>query len=66
MSLNIKLDDELVEEAKVVGSHTRNAEAVSAALREYIARRRQQSFLKLFGTIEYDESYDYKAQRKRA
>ena len=30
---------------------------------EYIQRRRQLDILELFGTIEYDDKYDYKKQR---
>jgi hypothetical protein len=66
MTLQVPVDDELIEEAKTAGRHASNAEAVSAALREYIARRRQQRILDLFGTIEYEADYDYKAQRQRA
>lgn len=37
---------------------------VSQALMEYIQRRRQLDILDLFGTVEYDDDYDYKKQRK--
>jgi hypothetical protein len=40
-------------------------EAVTAALDEYIRRRRQLRILKLFGTVDYREDYDYKADRRR-
>lgn len=66
MTLDVKVDDELLEEARNVGSHADNATVVAAALREYIARRRQQHIVELFGQIEYDAEYDYKAQRQRA
>lgn len=36
---------------------------VSQALMEYIQRRRQLDVLELFGTVEYDDKYDYKKQR---
>jgi hypothetical protein len=38
---------------------------VTEALREYIARRRQAQITGLFGTVEYDPTYDYKKQRRR-
>ena len=47
----------------VGGGHKK--EAVTEALREYIARRRQAHVTRLFGTIEYDPAYDYKKQRRR-
>ena len=37
--------------------------AVTQALQEYIQKRQQLKALELFGTIDYDPSYDYKAQR---
>ena len=39
--------------------------SLNEALEEYIRRRKQKGILDLFGTIEYDEDYDYKEQRKR-
>jgi hypothetical protein len=38
---------------------------VTAALDEYIRRRKQIQILDLFGTIDYPEDYDYKANRRR-
>jgi len=37
---------------------------IEEALREYIQRRKQLRVLDLFGTIDYEEDYDYKQQRK--
>ena len=39
--------------------------AVTAALEEYVRRRRQREIVDLFGKVEYDEGYDYKALRDR-
>ena len=61
----LNLDDELIEEARRLGGHKTKEEAVTVALQEYIARRKQLGLLELFGTIEYDPEYDYKAARKR-
>jgi len=36
---------------------------VTAALNEYIKRRRQQAIMSLFGSIDYDRNYDYKRER---
>lgn len=65
MPTNLALDDKLIEEARSVGGHKTKKEAVTVALQEYIARRKQLGLLELFGTIEYDADYDYKAERKR-
>jgi hypothetical protein len=38
---------------------------VTRALQEFIARREQARILGLFGTVEFDSAYDYKAERSR-
>jgi hypothetical protein len=38
--------------------------AVTAALDEYIQRRKQLEIISLFGTIDYDETYNYKRARR--
>ncbi len=65
MATNLALDDRLIEEARRTGRHKTKKEAVTAALQEYVRRRRQLRLLKLFGTIDYDPAYDYKAARRR-
>lgn len=65
MATNLDLDDELIEQARRLGHHRTKKDAVTAALREYIARRRQAQIVDLFGTIDYDDSYDYKSERQR-
>ena len=65
MATNLDLDPDLVNEALAVGGRRTKKEAVTEALREYIARRRQARVTQLFGTIDYDPKYDYKKQRRR-
>ena len=65
MPTNLAIDDRLIEEAKSLGKHRTKKDAVTAALDEYIKRRKQQKIVKLFGTIEYDAEYDYKRERRR-
>ena len=65
MATNLALDDKLIEEARRIGGHVTKKDAVNAALDEYIRRRRQADILKLFGTVEYERGYDYKANRRR-
>ena len=65
MATNLALDDKLIEEARRAGKHKTKKEAVSAALEEYIQRRRQLRILDAFGKFDFDPTYDYKAERKR-
>ena len=65
MPTNLALDDRLISEARKLGKHRTKKEAVNAALDEYVRRRKQMEIVSLFGTIDYDENYDYKAERKR-
>ncbi len=65
MPTNLALDDRLIEEARKIGGHKTKKEAVSAALEEYIKRRKQRQIISLFGTLDWDPTYDYKAERHR-
>jgi hypothetical protein len=64
MPTNLALDDGLIAEARRVGNHATKKAAVTAALEEYIQRRKQLEILNLFGTIDYDPAYDYKKVRR--
>jgi Bacterial antitoxin of type II TA system, VapB len=64
MATNLALDDNLIEEARRIGDHKTKKEAVTAALDEYIRRRKQLKILDLFGTIDFDPDYDYKKMRQ--
>ena len=64
MATNLALDDALIDEARRVGHHPSNKAAVTAALEDYVERRRQLEILSLFGTIDYDPDYDPRAARK--
>ena len=65
MATNLALDDHLVAEAKRLGHHPSKRAAVNEALAEYVARRKQRGVVALFGKLSWDESYDYKAERRR-
>lgn len=65
MATNLQLDDALIEEAVKLGKHKTKREAVTEALISYNRHLRQLDILELFGAVEFDESYDYKAQRQR-
>ena len=65
MATNLSIDPELIERAlKLSGERTKKA-TVTKALQEFIARRRQKRLLDLMGKLEWDSSYDYKADRAR-
>lgn len=65
MATNLSLDPELLEKAlEVSGEKTKKA-AVTKALKEFISRREQRRILELFGTLEWDEEYNYKEERSR-
>ncbi len=63
MATNLTIDDRLIEEAQKLGNHRTKKETVTAALDEYIKRRRQQAIVSLFGSLDYDRNYDYKRER---
>ena len=65
MPTNLAIDDQLLEEARRVGGYRTKRETVNEALREFIQRRRRRELVKLFGTIDYDASYDYKRERRK-
>lgn len=65
MATNLALDDKLIMQAQKVGHHKTKREAVTTALKEYIAYRKQLVIKKLFGTIDFDNNYDYKKARNR-
>ena len=65
VATNLDLDPALVDEALAVGGRRTKKEAVTEALQEYVARRRQAAIVRLFGNVEYDPKHDYKKQRRR-
>jgi len=65
MATNLSIDPQLIELAlKVSGERTKKA-AVTKALQEFIARRRQKRLLELMAKLEWDDNYDYKSGRSR-
>jgi Arc/MetJ family transcription regulator len=66
MPTNLAIDDRLLEEAQRIGGHRTKKATVTEALEEYIQRRKQARILTLFGTVDFDPTYDYKKQRRRS
>ena len=54
MATNLKLDSALLKRA-----------VVTKALQEFIARRQQRGLLALMGKLDWDASFDFKAERSR-
>jgi hypothetical protein len=65
MPTRVVIDDRLIQKAQALGGHKSKAAAVTAALREYVQRRKQAEIIQLFGMIEFDPGWDYKANRRR-
>jgi Arc/MetJ family transcription regulator len=65
MATNLALDDKLIIRAQKAGRHRTKKEAVTAALKEYIAHKQQQEITQSFGTFDFDAKYDYKKVRNR-
>ena len=65
MATNLAIDDKLIEEAKEIGKHKTKKEAVNAALKEYVEKRRRLGILVLIGTVDFDPNYDYKQMRRK-
>ncbi|HUP62419.1 MAG TPA: type II toxin-antitoxin system VapB family antitoxin [Thermoanaerobaculia bacterium] len=65
MATNLAIDPDLLERAVAVSGERTKTAAVTRALEEFIARRQQSRIVDLFGTLEWDPEYDYKAARSR-
>ena len=65
MATNLSIDPKLLERALAVSGERTKKAAVTRALEEFIARREQKRVIELFGALEWDSSYDYKAERER-
>jgi Arc/MetJ family transcription regulator len=65
MTAHSKVSDELIEKARKAGGHLTKEAAVNAALEEYVRRRQKLQILELFGTVDFNPEYDYKANRRR-
>jgi hypothetical protein len=66
MSTNLSLDPDLLDRALALGGERTKKATVTKALREFIARREQKRLLDLMGKLEWDQEFDYKAERSRS
>ncbi len=65
MATNLDLNPELLDRALAVSGERTKKAAVTLALEEFIARREQRKILELFRSLDWDPSFDYKAERSR-
>ena len=62
MATNLALDPFLLDRVVAVSGESTKKAAVTLALKEFIARREQRRVAELFGKLEWDSTYDYKAE----
>ena len=65
MATNLSIDPELLDRALAISGERTKKAAVTRALQEFIARRQQKGLLELMGKLEWDQGFDYKAERSR-
>ena len=65
MATNLALDPELIDRAVAISGEPTKKAAVTLALKEFIARREQKRIVELLGNLEWDKSFDHKAERSR-
>lgn len=65
VATNLSIDPDLLDRALAIGGERTKKATVTRALEEFIVRREQERILELFGTVEWDPEYDYKAERSR-
>ena len=63
MHTNIDVNEVLLSEAQALGHYKTKKETVNGALAEFVRTRKQGHIRDLFGTIDIDPDYDYKAER---
>lgn len=64
MLTTVTIDDKLLEELKQLAQNKPLQEILTEALTAYIQRQKQKQVIQLFGTIDYELSYNYKEQRR--
>ena len=65
MATKLAFNPVLLDRDLAVSGELTNKAAVTVALKEFLAQREQKRIAELFGKLEWDASYDYKAERSR-
>lgn len=63
MATNLAIDPDLLARAVLVSGERSKQAVVTLALTEFIARREQRRIVDLLGQLEWEPSFDYKAER---
>ncbi len=63
MATNLAIDPALLNRALEASDERTKKAVVTRALEEFIARREQRKIVAQFGTLEWDDAYDHKADR---
>ncbi len=66
MATNLALDPKLLDQVLELSGEATKKAAVTLALKEFVARREQKKLTELFGKLDWDASFDYKAERSRS
>jgi len=66
MATNLAIDPELLDRAVAVSGERTKKAVVTKALQEFIAHREQKRVIELMGKLEWDDSFNYKAERSRS
>lgn len=65
MATDFSIDPAQPDEALAVAGGKIKKATVATALQEFIGRRRQGELVELFGTLDWDEDFDYTGERVR-
>lgn len=65
MAPDLDIEPELLDRALALSGARTREEAVTLALREFIGRRQRATIVESFGTLDWDDAYDHKADRRR-
>lgn len=65
MSTHVSVDQHLVQRVLELSGEDNEKDAVTLALQEFVAHRSQKRMLDLMGKLDWDTSFDYKADRSR-
>ena len=66
MATNLALDPDLLDRVVQVSGKSTKKDAVTTALKEFVALREQKKLAELFGKLEWDDAFNYKAERSRS
>lgn len=64
MTTDELIDQKLLQSALELGGLNTTRDTITLALQEFIARRDQAALVELFGTVDWDPEYEYKAERR--